>query len=89
MSLLLTGSTLTAVTPAISLHCVTTCDAQLLHISAEISSDTSSSATTTGGADAPVGAGVAHAMTDAIRKRKSAGRTFSLCAGAESERASG
>lgn len=80
MSLLLTGSTLTAVTPAISLHCVTTCDAQLLHISAEISSDTSSSATTMGGAGPPTGAGAAQAMTDAIRKTKSAGRTFSLCA---------
>lgn len=75
---------LTPTTPSIFLAPVTTCDAQELHISAEISSEISSvsaAAVAAGASDAlpGVSAGEPHAMTAAI-KRKGAKRTLSLCA---------
>jgi len=75
---------LTATTPSIFLAPVTTCDAQELHISAEISSEiscVSATADPIGARDAPAGvsAGEPQAMT-AANKRKGAKRTVALCA---------
>jgi hypothetical protein len=79
---------LTPTTPSIFLLPVTTCDAQELHISAEISSEISwvSAAVAAGapGALPGVSAGEPQATT-AASKRKGAKRTLSLCAlGAQS-----
>jgi hypothetical protein len=75
---------LTSTTPSIFLLPVTTCDAQELHISAEISSEISSvsaAAGTAGAVDAPgVRAGEPHAMTAAASNKKGAKRTVALCA---------
>jgi len=73
------GTMLTLTTPSIFLEPVTTCDAQELHISAEISSETSSTsavsdATETRGALPGVSTGEPHATT-AATKRKGAKRT--------------
>ena len=78
------ASMLTPTTPSIFLLPVTTCDAQELHISAEISREiswVSRAAVASGARDAlpGVSAGEPHAMTVAS-KRKGAKRTFSLCA---------
>ena len=75
---------LTLTIPSIFLLPVTTCDAHELHISAEISSEissTSPAAVAAGARVAPlVGtAGEPHAMT-AASTRKGAKRTSSLCA---------
>jgi hypothetical protein len=74
---------LTSTTPSIFLLPVTTCDAQELHISAEISTEISSvsaAAGATGARDAAgVSAGAPHAMTVASNK-KGAKRTIALCA---------
>ena len=83
------ASMLTPTTPSIFLLPVTTCDAQELHMSAEISSEISSVSTAAVAAGAPgalpgVSAGEPQATT-AASKRKGAKRTFSLCAlGAQS-----
>jgi hypothetical protein len=77
---------LTPTTPSIFLLPVTTCDAQELHISAEISSEISSVSAATVAAGARGGAGVsagephATATATAASKRKGAKRTMSLCA---------
>jgi hypothetical protein len=75
------ASVLTSMTPSIFLAPVTTCDAQELHISAEISSETSSvsTAAVAAGALRGLSAGEPHATT-AATKRKGAKRTLSLCA---------
>ena len=70
---------LTPITPSIFRLPVTTCDAQELHISAEISSETSSVSTAAVAAGAPgaplgVSAGEPQATT-AASKRKGAKRT--------------
>jgi hypothetical protein len=74
---------LTSTTPSIFLLPVTTCDAQELHISAEISSEISSVSAAAGSAGARDAAGVRvgapHAMTEASNK-KGAKRTLALCA---------
>jgi hypothetical protein len=69
----------TLTTPSIFLLPVTTCDAQELHISAEISSEISSTSTAAGATDARVpptgvGAGEPHPMT-ARSNKKGAKRT--------------
>ncbi len=84
------ASMLTPTTPSIFLAPVTTCDAQELHISAEISSEISSvsaTAVAAGACDALPGvrAGEPQAMT-AANKRKGANRTFALCAWRPSSR---
>lgn len=73
---------LTLSTPSIFRHPVTTCDAQELHISAEISSETSSTSVATVAGETPVvGAGAPHATAiAAAEKSKGAKRTSSLCA---------
>ena len=75
---------LTPTTPSIFLLPVTTCDAQELHISAEISSEISWVSAAAVAAGAPgalpgVSAG-APQPTIAASKRKGAKRTLSLCA---------
>ena len=74
---------LTSTTPSIFLLPVTTCDAQELHISAEISSEISSVSAASfapGARDAAgVRVGTPHPMTAASNK-KGAKRTVSLCA---------
>ena len=80
------ASMLTPTTPSIFLLPVTTCDAQELHMSAEISSEISSvsTAAVAAGALCGVSAGEPQA-TNAASKRKGAKRTLSLCAlGAQS-----
>jgi hypothetical protein len=83
MSLRSSGTMLTLTTPSIFLEPVTTCDAQELHISEEISSEISSLSAPTVAAGARgalpgVTAGEPHATT-AASKRKGAKRTLSLC----------
>lgn len=78
------ASKLTPTTPSIFLLPVTTCDAQELHISAEISSEISCVSTAAVAAGAPgalagLSAGEPQATTTAS-KRKGAKRTLSLCA---------
>ena len=73
------ASMLTSTTPSIFLEPVTTCDAQELHISAEISSETSWVSAAAGAAGARsaapgAAAGEPHA-TNAISKKKGAKRT--------------
>ena len=75
---------LTLTTPSIFLQPVTTCDAQELHISAEISSEISSVSAAAIAAGPPgalpaVDPGEPQATT-AASKRKGAKRTYSLCA---------
>ena len=77
------GVTLTSTTPSIFLHPATTCDAQELHMSAEISSEISwiSAAVAAGpGALPGVIAGEPQATTERASKKKGAKRTLSLCA---------
>jgi hypothetical protein len=78
------GVTLTSTTPSIFLHPATTCDAQELHMSAEISIEISwmSAAVAAGplGALPGVIAGEPQAVTARTSKKKGAKRTFSLCA---------
>jgi len=78
------GVTLTSTTPSIFLHPATTCDAQELHMSAEISSEISSTsaavATGARGALPGVIAGEPHATNARTSKKKGAKRTLSLCA---------
>lgn len=78
------GVTLTSTTPSIFLHPATTCDAQELHMSAEISSEISwtSAAVAAGarGALPGVSAGEPQATTATMSNRKGAKRTLSLCA---------
>ena len=83
MSLRSSDTMLTSTTPSIFLLPVTTCDAQELHISAEISSEISSvsaAADEAGARDAAgVRAGEPHA-TAAASNKKGAKRTYPLCA---------
>lgn len=72
---------LTSTTPSISLQPVTTCDAQALHMSAEISNETSSvsAAIVVAGARVArtgVSVGEPHATATVASKRKGAKRTF-------------
>ena len=83
MSLRSSDTMLTSTTPSIFLLPVTTCDAQELHISAEISSEISSvsAADEAGARDAAgVRAGEPHAMAAAASNKKGAKRTVALCA---------
>ena len=83
MSLRSSDTMLTSTTPSIFLLPVTTCDAQELHISAEISSEISSVSAAAGAAGARDAAGARagepHATTAASNK-KGAKRTVALCA---------
>ena len=84
------ASMLTSTTPSIFLLPVTTCDAQELHISAEISSEISSVSAAADEAGARDAAGARGALpgvsagapqpTIAASNRKGAKRTLSLCA---------
>ncbi len=75
---------LTPTTPSIFLLPVTTCDAQELHISAEISSEiswVSTAAVAAGARDALPGVRTGEPQaTTAVSNRKGAKRTLSLCA---------
>jgi hypothetical protein len=68
---------LTSRTPSIFLLSVATCDAQELHISAEISNETSSTSAkgAAGATGALAGAVEPHAMTTSASNRKGAKRT--------------
>ena len=84
MSLRSSDTMLTSTTPSIFLLPVTTCDAQELHISAEISSEISSVSAAAGAAGARDAAGARagepHAMAAAASNKKGAKRTVALCA---------
>ena len=70
---------LTSTTPSIFLLSVATCDAQELHISAEISNEISSTSWLIAGAEPPAtspGAGKAQPTRTAASNRKGAKRTF-------------
>jgi hypothetical protein len=66
---------LTPTTPSMSLQAVTTCDAQELHMSAEISKEISSVSAATG-APSGASAGDPHANAAATSNKKGAKRTF-------------